>query len=246
MPISSKVFWPLFFLCLVLISGQMLLGQEASRETVASEVQKHFLNPKPNFTFTEEVPGEEALTKQVNYFFKDNFLYIDYLSRESKEYKEALIDSVCAFLETQGWKISNLVLKRRTPLSLEDLKIIAVRHICPFRVSAEGKISTLICASALGFKDSPERKFEVEAFTFQSIFKEIKKPESYILTRVSELADLARKMKFSTNPDDLIKRVQGMFWILFYSDPKLEKLLLKEYEVMAKFLPFEVVDKKPS
>jgi hypothetical protein len=224
----------------------MLSGQEITRETVASEVQEHFLNPKPSFAFTEEIPGEDALTRQVNYFFKDNFLYIDYLSRESTEYKEALVDSVCAFLESRGWEIPNLALKPKTRLAIEDLKITAVRHICPFRVSAEGKISTLICASALGFKDFSERQIEVEAFAFQSIFKDIKKDESYVLTRVRELANLAKKMKFSTNPEDLIKRAQGMFWILFYSDQEFEKLLLKDYEAMAKFLPFEVVYKEPS
>jgi hypothetical protein len=224
----------------------MLSGWEVSRETVASEVEKHFLNPKPNFAFTEEVAGQDDLTRQVNYFFKENFLYIDYLSRESKEYKEPLIDSVCAFLADRGWKISNFSPKPRTPLPVDDLKIVAVRHIFPLRTNAEGKIATLICASALGFKDFPGRQIEVEAFTFDAIFNEIKKEESYILTRVRELGELARKMKLSDNNDDLIKRAQGLFWILFYSDPEFEKLLLKAYEVKARFLPFEVVGKKQS
>jgi len=233
-------FFKIVMLALILVFGGELAAQEMSREAVGLEVQKHFASPKPNFAFSEEIPGEGDLARLLNAFFKDNFLYVDYLSRESKDYQEGLIESACAYLETQGQKISGFAPKPKTPVTVHELKIIAARNLFPLRVSPEGKIGTLICASALGFKDYPERNVTVEAFAFQTIFNNSKLEGSFILDKVREYAELARSMKLSINSDDVIKRAQGIYWILFYQNQDFEKLLLEAYAEKAKILPFEI------
>lgn len=233
----------LLVFALILIIAWRLGAQEIQRESVASEVKRHFLSPKPNFAFSEEVPGEDDLTKQVNSFFKQNFLYVDYLSREAKDYEENLVDTVCAFLESRGWKISHFSPQPKTPISVHELKTIAVRHIFPLRLTSDGSIATLICAAAAGFKDFSERNIALEAFTFQTIFSDLKKEPSFVLSKVREYGQLAKSMKLSTNPDDLIKRAQGIYWVLFYQNKEFEALLLAAYTEKAKILPFEIIAK---
>jgi hypothetical protein len=236
-----KTFVKMAPLAWILIFGGELTAQEISRETVGLEVQKHFANPTPPTTFVQEIAGEGDLIKLVNAFFVENFLYVDYLSRELKDYQGGLVDSVCAFLEAQGNKVPGYSPPPKTPVAIHDVKAIAVRHLFPLRTSPEGKIATLICASALGFKDCPERNITVESFAFQTIFNDIKKEDSFILAKVKEYAELAKSLRFSTNPEDLIKRAQGMFWILFYQNAQFEKLLFEAYSKKATILPFEIV-----
>jgi len=128
-------------------------------------------------------------------------------------------------------------------LAIHDVKAIAVRHIFPLRTNAEGKIGTLICASALGFKDYPERNVPVEAFTFQTVFNETKKENNFVFARVHEYGELAKSLRLSNNPEDLIKRAQGIYWALFYQNPEFEKLLLDAYSKDATILPFKIVTK---
>jgi hypothetical protein len=237
-----KLFFMVVALALMLAIGGGLAAQEISREMVALEVQEHFATPPPSFWFTKDVAGEGELTRLVNMFFNEEFLYVDYLSRESKDYRGGLVDSVCAFLETQGSKITGYSQKPKTPVVVHDVKAIAVRHIFPLRPEAQGKIGILVCASALGFKDYPERNAAVEAFTFQTIFNEMKKGEnSLIRAKNKEYGELARNLRLSNNPEDLIKRAQGVYWMLFYQSPDFEKLLLEAYSKEATILPFKIV-----
>ncbi len=215
-------------------------GQDLTRDSVAAEIQRHFASPKPEFAFLDEVTGESDLTRLVNAFFKDNFLYVDWLSRESKDYREGLNDSVCAFLEARGQKISGVTMKPKTRVSLNELKAVAVRNIYPLRVTAEGGIGTLVCASALGYKDFPDRNVAVEAFAFQTIFNEMKNKDSFIMARIHDYKELAKSLKLSTNPDDLLKRAQGVYWGLLYQNADFEKMLIQAYREKARILPFEV------
>ena len=240
---NMKPFFMAVPLVLMLAFGGSLAAQEMSREMVALEVQKYFANPTPPFAFVKEIAGEGDLTKLLNTFFNENFLYVDYLSRESKDYQEGLINSVCAFLETRGGKIRGYSPGPKTPVPIHDVKAIAVRHIFPLRTNAEGKIGTLICASALGFKDYPERNVPVEAFTFQTVFNETKKENNFVFARVHEYGELAKSLRLSNNPEDLIKRAQGIYWALFYQNPEFEKLLLDAYSKDATILPFKIVTK---
>ena len=226
----------------VIVMWGELTGQEMSREAIAAEIQRHFANPTPPFAFVKDIAGEGDLTKLVNTFFNENFFYVDYLSRESKSYREGLVESVCAFLEGKGNKITGHMPAAKPPTAIHDVKAIAVRHVYPIRTDADGKIGTLICASALGFKDYPERNAPVEAFTFQAVFNEIKKDDSFILARVREYGKLARSLNLSSDQQDLLKRAQGIHWILLYQDPKFEGLLLEAYSGVAAILPFRIVN----
>lgn len=233
----------LLFASILVWGPALVVGQDLTRATVAVEVQKHFESPKAPFAFSEEIQGGSDLSPAVNAFFKDNFLYVDWLSRESKDYRESLLDSVCAFLEVQGRKISDRRPQPKKAVSLHELKTIAVRNVFPLRVNPEGKIGTLICASAAGFADYPDRQYELEAFAFQTVFNDVKKPESFILARVDDYGKLARSLKLSSNTDILLKRAQGVYWALFYQNPDFEKLLIEAYREKAAILPFEIAEK---
>jgi len=229
--------------CLVFslfVAGAALPSQDLTKDMVAADVQRYFANPNPGFAFSQSITDAGELTALLNTFFKDNFLYVDYMSRESQDYRGTLLNSVCSFLESQGRRVSDFKVQPKKVVSMHDLKVIAVRNVFPLRLTPEGKIGTLICASAMGFKDFANRDVPVEAFAFQAIFNEIKKKESFVLAKVHEYAELARSLKLSTSPEDLVKRAQGAFWVLLYQNADFEKLLSDAYQEKAKILPFEI------
>ncbi len=229
--------FPVFF---IVVASALFAQQDLNREMIAVEIQKHFDSPAPPLLFSEEIEGSEDLTRRVNIFFKENFLYIDWLSRESKDHRERLVDSVCDFLEAQNLRISD---RRKTPkkaITLDELKAVAVRNIYPSRITTEGKLGTSICASAVGFRDYGDRFYELEAFAFQTVFNDVKKPESFILAQIGECTKTAKSLKLSTHDETLLKRAQGVFWALFYKNPDFEKLLLDAYQEKATYLPFEI------
>ena len=110
----------------------------------------------------------------------------------------------------------------------------------PVKVTKEGKIGTRICVSGEGFIDYSERNINFEAFTFDAIFAEIKKKDSFLLARIQEYNKLAATLKLSANEKDLLERAQGFMWAMFYKDMDFEKMLIDCYQRKAEYMPFEI------
>lgn len=229
----------LFFL---IYSKSYLFSSEIKVEDIRAEIDKHFEQPGGGIKFTEEIESKTPLSKLGNDFFKENFFYIDYISKQSEEYMDSITEFFGLYLIAKGQIISNFTEKPKKRFSVHELKATAVRFMFPVKVTKEGKIGTRICVTGEGFRDYSERNIDFEAFTFDAIFKEIKKEEdSFLLPRIQEYSKLAGSLKLSTDEQDLLKRAQGLMWAMFYKDKDFEKMLIDSYQKKAKYMPFEIV-----
>jgi len=218
-----------------------LFSSEFKVEDIKAEVEKHFKQPEGAFKFTAEIESNSSLATLGNNFFKENKLYIDYISKQSKEYMDKILYLFELYLLSKGNEISGFVEKPREEISIHDLKATGVRFFFPVKVTEEGKIGTRICVSGEGFQDYEKRNIYLEAFSFHTIFNEIlREKDSYILPRVRENNKLANQLKLSNNKEDLLKRAQGFMWALFYADDKFEKILMDSYNDKKEYLPFKI------
>lgn len=218
-----------------------LFSSEFKVEEIKAEIEKHFEQPKGGIKFSTEIESDSSLTTLGNDFFKENKLYIDYISKQSEEYMDKILYLFELYLISKDSEISGFVEKPKQEISIHDLKATGVRFFFPTKVTEEGKIGTRICVTGEGFRDYEKREIYLEAFSFHTIFNEIlKKQDSYILPRVSEYNKLANQLKLSNNNEDLLKRAQGFMWALFYTDSDFEKILLDSYHDKEEYLPFKI------
>lgn len=218
-----------------------LFSSEFKVEEIKAEIEKHFEQPKGGIKFSTEIESDSSLTTLGNDFFKENKLYIDYISKQSEEYMDKILYLFELYLISKDSEISGFVEKPKQEISIHDLKATGVRFFFPTTVTEEGKIGTRICVTGEGFRDYEKREIYLEAFSFHTIFNEIlKKQDSYILPRVSEYNKLANQLKLSNNNEDLLKRAQGFMWALFYADSDFEKILLDSYHDKEEYLPFKI------
>jgi len=218
-----------------------LYSLEFSMGDVKAEIEKHFAQPQGGIQFSTEIESNSALSDQGNTFFKENFLYIDYLSKHSDEYIEQTAYTFSRYLLSKGNNITGFMEDPREELSIHDLKATGVRFFYPVMVTKEGKIGTRICVTGEGFRDYIKRNLPIEAFCFHTIFNEIRKEDSYIMPRIQEFSKLASRLHLSDNEEDVLKRAQGVMWGLFYSDEVFEKILLDAYHDKETYLPFKVM-----
>jgi hypothetical protein len=219
-----------------------LFSSEIKVEDIRAEVAMHFEQPKGGIKFTSEIISNTPVSKLGNDFFKENFLYIDYISRQSEEYMDSITEFFGLYLIAKGQNISDFTEKPKKRFSVHELKATAIRFMFPVKVTKEGKIGTRICVTGEGFRDYSERNIDFEAFTFDAIFNELKKEEdSFLLPRIQEYNKLAVSLKFSTDEQDLLKRAQGFMWAMFYKDKDFEEMLMDCYQRKAKYMPFEIV-----
>ncbi len=229
-----------FFVSLIFLISP-LLSSEFTKEDIKTEIDKHFEQSKGGIKFATEIEPNSSLTTLGNDFFKENKLYIDYISRQSEEYMDKILYLFELYLISKDCEISGFVEKPKQEISIHDLKATGVRFFYPTKVTEDGKIGTRICVTGEGFRDYEKREIYLEAFSFHTIFNEIlKKQDSYILPRVSENNELANQLKLSDNNEDLLKRAQGFMWALFYADSNFEKILLDAYHEKEIYLPFKI------
>lgn len=233
----------IFALLPFLLSSGVFNNQEVIKfEDVKAEIAKYFAQTKGEFAkITSEIRADTALAKFGNDFFKENFLYADYLTKHSENYMESITHVFGMYLLTKDQKISGFIEKPKKRFSVHDLKATAIRFIFPVIVTQEGKIGTRICVTGEGFEDYSERNIDFEAFTFDAIFTELKKKEkSFLLPRIQEYNNLMGRLKLSTNEQNLLTRAQGFMWALFYKDKDFEKMIIDCYQRKAEYMPFEI------
>jgi len=219
-----------------------LFSSEIKVEDIRAEIAKHFEQPKGGIKFTTKIISNTPVSKLGNDFFKENFLYIDYISRQCEEYMDSITEFFGLYLIAKGQKISDFTEKPKMRFSVHELKATAVRFMYPAIVTKEGKIGTRICVTGEGFRDYSKRNIDFEAFTFDAIFNELKKEEdSFLLPRIEEYNKLAGSLKLSTDEQDLLKRAQGFMWAMFYKDKDFEKMLIDCYQRKTEYMPFEIV-----
>lgn len=237
----KKIVMYLSFFVFLIFMINPLFSSEFKVEEIKAEIEKHFEQPKGGIKFSTEIESDSSLTTLGNDFFKENKLFIDYISKQSEEYMDKILYLFELYLISKDSEISGFVEKPKQEISIHDLKATGVRFFFPTKVTEEGKIGTRICVTGEGFRDYEKREIYLEAFSFHTIFNEIlKKQDSYILPRVSEYNKLANQLKLSNNNEDLLKRAQGFMWALFYADSDFEKILLDSYHDKEEYLPFKI------
>lgn len=237
----KKILMCLLFFVFLIFMLNPLFSSEFKVEEIKAEIEKHFEQPKGGIKFSTEIKSDSSLTTLGNDFFKENKLYIDYISKQSEEYMDKILYLFELYLISKDSEISGFVENPKQEISIHDLKATGVRFFFPTKVTEEGKIGTRICVTGEGFRDYEKREIYLEAFSFHTIFNEIlKKQDSYILPRVSEYNKLANQLKLSNNNEDLLKRAQGFMWALFYADSDFEKILLDSYHDKEEYLPFKI------
>lgn len=235
---KTVIFLSLLFFFIA--SESFIFSLEIKVKDMKTEIVKHFAQPNAGMKFTEEIESNTPLSKLGNDFFRENFLYLDYISKQTEEYMESITEFFGSYLLAKGQKISDFTEKPKKRFSVHELKATAVRFMYPVIVTKEGKIGTRICVTGEGFIDYSKRNINFEAFTFDTIFAEIKKKDSFLLARIHEYNKLAVTLKLSANEKDLLKRAQGFMWAMFYKDMDFEKMLIDCYQRKAEYMPFEI------
>ena len=115
-----------------------LFSSEIKVDDIRAEIAKHFEHPKRGIKFTSEIISNTPVSKLGNDFFKENFLYIDYISRQTKDYMESIADFFGLYLLAKGQKISGYTEKPKKRFSVHELKATAVRFMFPVKVTKEG------------------------------------------------------------------------------------------------------------
>lgn len=217
-----------------------LFCSEFKIEDIKAEIAKHFEQPQGGIKVKRQIESNSQLATLGNDFFKENFLYIDYISKQSMKFMEQILYTFEMYLISKGNEISNFDEKSKEEISIHDLKATGVRFFFPVEVTEDGRIGTRICVTGEGFQDYEKRNIALEAFTFDTIFNEIRKEDSYILPKVEEYNRIANKLKLSNIKEDLLKRAQGFMWALFYIDDNLEEILFDSYLDKKEYLPFKI------
>jgi len=164
-----------------------LFSSEFKREGIRAEIKKHFEHPEGGILFSTEIESDSPLTALGNGFFKENKLYINYMTKQDQEHMDKILYLFELYLISKDQEISGFVEKPKEEISVHDLMATGVRFFFPTKVTEDGRIGTRICVTGEGFQDYEKRDIYLEAFAFHAIFNEIlKKQDSYILPRVSE------------------------------------------------------------
>jgi hypothetical protein len=229
--------------CLLFGSIIFAMHEEFGIEEIKAELAKHLEKPESGFIkIKTEIESNTALSELGNAFFRENYLYVDYLTKHDESYLESISQVFGLYLISKGESVSGFSDITQTKFSLHDLKSTAVRFMFPTKVTKEGKIGVRICVTGEGFRDYSERNIDFEAFTFDAIFNEIKKEDaSFLMPRIQEYGKLARELKLSTDEKDLLMRAQGALWALFYNDKDFEKMLIECYQAKSDYMPFKIV-----
>ena len=98
-----------------------LFSSEFKVEEIKAEIEKHFEQPKGGIKFTAEIESDSPLAIQGNEFFKENKLYIDYISKQSLEYMDKILYLFELYLISKGSEISGFVEKPKQEISIHDL-----------------------------------------------------------------------------------------------------------------------------
>jgi SepF-like predicted cell division protein (DUF552 family) len=163
----------LALIAFLISSGTYINQEEIKVEDVKAEIERHLEQAKGKFVkIITEIKSDTTLSKIGNDFFKENFLFVDYLTKHTENYLESITHVFRMYLQMNGHEISGFIEKPKKKFSIHDLKATAVRFIFPVLVTKEGKIGTRICVTGEGFKDYSERNIDFEAFTFDAIFNE--------------------------------------------------------------------------
>ena len=212
-----------------------------------------------------DIKTDAVLPSLCNAFLTENHFYVDYLVKDLvlsflknrdrsitepdrvidqyKKYleqnKEQLIPVISLFasyLQGKGHVIKALEKHPKEKISISVLKAVAVRHILPKKLSDDGSVTYKLCVAGEGFADYKKRNAQLEAFTFETIFNASK--DGSLEPVLKKCSQVAARLNLSTETDIALKRAQGVFWGLLFTDTDFEKLLMGQYNTKKSYLLF--------
>ncbi len=219
-------------------------------------VREKFNNREVMFFKVNKLPLKDLYSGLVN----DNTSYLDYLLvnygnidfeefskiDDPQKLQEKFIEELKNNKKFTGLlkDLSHFYLnkndKKRQVVSLDRLLEIAVKFFAVTNINKDGKYIMHICVGMNLIKETEEKRLpHVEAFSFNSIMADMHRKGS-ILGNLSDILEKLYKIKFGIDKDKRLLRAQGAILMLMRENPKLKRLLLKEYKKRKDYLPFVV------
>ncbi len=162
---------------------------------------------------------------------------------EDESFNALLLPLVSRYLQGRGGSLVGFdATNDKRPIALDELLSIAVRFFYPDGLSENGLIRSRICTGINGLRDfEGQRDLAVEAFSFETIFTELRSSKYRILDQYKELMGKISSLQLSTETEIKITRAQGAAWALLSANASLREMLLSAYEKKKEMLPFVVV-----
>ena len=168
----------------------------------------------------------------------------DYYHRSlmaDEKFNALLVPLVNNYLASQGIELIDYSGETKKIITADELIRVAVRFFYPLHILESGKIQSRICVGSTGLNDfEGERNVSVEAFCFETIFKELGSRQYGILDEYTSIIKQAKNLQLSTDAQTKLSRVQGAAWVLLSVNPKLKELLSSAYQKKKHTLPFVV------
>ena len=213
----------------------------------------------------KDIESDAVLSRLCNAFLAENYFYVDYLVKdlffsflENKDqsieepervislYKKYLeknkkqlipmISLFASYLKAKGHVIGAMEDLPKEKISLADLKAVAVRNILPLKLSDDSSVIYKLCVAGEGFVDYEKRNAQLEAFTFETIFNASK--DGSLKPILNKCGQVVERLNLSTETDVALKRAQGVFWGLLFTDADFQKLLINQYNKKKSYLLF--------
>lgn len=217
----------------------------------------------------DKTESDDVLSQLCDSFLSENYLYVDYMVKElmvtylrnkdqsikdpdevlaqyklfinkNKEQLDPIISMFASYLKWKGQEVTGIEESPKQKITLSELKAIAVRNILPLKFNEEGRLMYKVCVAGEGFEDYTARNANLEAFTFDTILNALKNNSLNSLTEKPN--QLVKKLKLSNDTDTAIKRAQGVYWAILFTDSDFQKLLMDQYEQKKAYLPFVLVE----
>ena len=126
-------------------------------------------------------------------------------------------------------------------VSLDEVLNVAVKFFNIKHITEEGNYAGKVCAGINGITETlPQRKPHLEAFSFSTIFNDMKENENNMHDEFVEAIYELYKLDLGVEKDDRLLRAQGVMYSLMRNNEQLRELLLSSYEKKKHFVPFVI------
>ena len=173
---------------------------------------------------------EDTTTCRLNYF---NSL------QNSIEFDSVMLPIANKYLQNKNLT-SNYSDINEEIFSKDDILKIAVRFFYPSAILND-KIQAHICVGINGMDDFPhKRNLVLEGFILQAIFNNLDNSQYQIIEDFSNAKKIASNLELSKDDETILKRAQGIIWVLMYSSNDLWEVIIKEFKNKKHILPFKI------
>jgi hypothetical protein len=214
---------------------------------------------KTVFTFVDSLRKDDCLAGLVN----PNVMLIDYfLKHYANIDREALLAFAADPIKLQKRFIKDLqtnaafnglmqtfaarylepAIAPKDSLKMDNVLNIAVKFFNIQKITPEGYYAIKVCVGINGIKTTEAvRNPQLEAFCFAAILKHYESSQFDLKAAFTAAAKELYKVNMGIDEKERQLRAQGAMYFLMRENPVLRKVLLYEYGLRERYLPFVIV-----